>query len=107
MSTFSSEISSAIAQLGYTHAEVAARLGVSQQTVSRWCNGENLPAFERLASIAEVVGLPLSQLEALFESALVAKFVTPSELSQRLVSQALQSVRTNEGEGCADLLAIP
>lgn len=50
---------------GWGQAEIADRLGVTQQTVSRWENGDSLPRPRRLLEIAELLGLDSSTLHRL------------------------------------------
>lgn len=42
---------------GWTMAELAQRLGVSEATVSRWEAGKNMPKAEHLRAIAELRGV--------------------------------------------------
>ncbi len=44
-------------ELGFSQAELAERLGVSQQTVSRWESGAAIPQPERIIALAELLGL--------------------------------------------------
>lgn len=40
-------------------AQLADRLGVSQQAVSAWLNGRAMPEPERMAAIEELLGIPM------------------------------------------------
>lgn len=41
---------------GMTQRDLAARLGVSEVTVSRWLNGERNPSVQTLKRLAEILG---------------------------------------------------
>lgn len=49
-------------QRGYTQEEVAARLNVSRQTVSKWEKGYSVPDADLLAKLAEIFEIPVSEL---------------------------------------------
>lgn len=44
-------------ELGLDQAELGRRVGVGQQTVSRWESGRAVPRPDRLPALAEVLGL--------------------------------------------------
>lgn len=50
--------------LGWTQAELAERIGVDTETVSRFERGSNLPSLQRLEKLADVLKLPLYRLVA-------------------------------------------
>jgi transcriptional regulator with XRE-family HTH domain len=47
--------------LGWTHEELARRMGVNWRSVQRWQSGQ-LPRLETLIRLAETLGLPRSYL---------------------------------------------
>lgn len=47
---------------GLSQLELAGRLGVKQQSVSRWEAGESLPRAQTFVRLAEVLGVPLDDL---------------------------------------------
>ena len=49
-------------ELQISQAELANRLQVSQQTISRWENGSTSPGPRRIAELADALGLNLSDL---------------------------------------------
>jgi transcriptional regulator with XRE-family HTH domain len=49
-------------ELGLDQSELAGRLGVGQQTVSRWETGTGLPRRERLPQLAEALEFDQSHL---------------------------------------------
>ncbi len=51
-------------ELGLGQAELADRVGVTQQTISRWENGEVVPPPKRLAKVAQALGLDLDRVLA-------------------------------------------
>lgn len=59
---FSSFIAGLRKELGLTQKELADRIGVSDKAVSRWENGRNYPDIEIMQSLAEVLGVSVSEL---------------------------------------------
>ena len=57
-------ISDARKKSGLTQEELAGRIGVSPQAVSKWENGHNLPDIENMMRIAEITNVPYSALLA-------------------------------------------
>ena len=47
---------------GITQEELAARLNVVRQTISKWEKGQSVPDAEMLAKLAEIFEVPVSQL---------------------------------------------
>lgn len=59
-----SRIEERLRALGMTQRDLAARLGVSEVTVSRWLSGERNPSIETLSKIADALGTDTSYLFA-------------------------------------------
>lgn len=57
-----SKIASARKNAGFTQDELAERIGVTAQAVSKWENGRNLPDLENLLLIAELTAVPYTAL---------------------------------------------
>ena len=55
-----SRIEERLRALGMTQRDLAARLGVSEVTVSRWLSGERNPSIETLSKIADALGTDTS-----------------------------------------------
>jgi transcriptional regulator with XRE-family HTH domain len=51
-------------ELGLGQAQLAERVGVTQQTISRWENGEVVPPPKRLARVAKALDLDLDRMLA-------------------------------------------
>ena len=51
-------------KLGWTQAELAERIGVDTETVSRFERGSNLPSLQRLEKLANALTMPLYRLVA-------------------------------------------
>lgn len=49
-------------QRGFSQEELANRLNVSRQTVSKWEVGDSTPDMEKLAAMSELFGVSLDQL---------------------------------------------
>ena len=49
-------------QKGFSQEELANRLNVSRQTISKWEVGESTPDMEKLAAISDLFGVSLDEL---------------------------------------------
>lgn len=58
LSKVGNRISEARKQAAFTQEQLADRIGVSVQAVSKWENGHNLPDIENLMLIAEITNKP-------------------------------------------------
>ena len=47
---------------GLTQADIAARLSVSRQAVSRWESGQSKPSTEKLLALGALYGVSIDQL---------------------------------------------
>ena len=59
---FSENLKTLRKQKGYTQEELAARLNVVRQTVSKWEKGLSVPDAELLLRLAEILEVPVSTL---------------------------------------------
>ena len=48
-------------QKGLSQEELAFRLGVSRQSVSKWESGQSTPELERIIEIADLFGISLDE----------------------------------------------
>lgn len=62
MSAFGKNIYSLRKERGWTQAELADRLGVTNQAVSKWETGESLPDSSLLLSLSELFGVTIDEL---------------------------------------------
>ena len=60
--TLGEKLTQARTAIGLTQADVAARLNVSRQAVSRWESGQSKPSTERLLALGELYGVSIDQL---------------------------------------------
>ncbi len=74
-------------QQGVTQAELARKIGVKQYSIARWEKGQNSPTPERLAKIAEVLGVGLNALYGIEE-----KPKTPSKAPKHKRAGKMQEV---------------
>ena len=49
-------------QRGFSQEELASRLNVSRQTVSKWEVGDSTPEMEKLVAISDLFGISLDEL---------------------------------------------
>lgn len=77
--------------LGLSQADVAGRVGVRQQTVSKWLTGETQPRVKLLPALADTLGLEPTDLSM----ALVPPTVesSPEELSDLRVTAFARRMR--------------
>lgn len=47
---------------GYSQAQVAMKLGISQGAVSQWEHGVTVPAAEQLLSLADIYGITVDEI---------------------------------------------
>ena len=72
--------------LGLSQAELAERLHVTDKAVSKWETGRGMPAVDSLESLAEVLGLSVSEL-------LSGRELTAEELPRTAGSLLVESLR--------------
>lgn len=78
-SLFAERLRSELRRAHMSQAALADRLGVSQQTVSKWLTGETQPRVKLLPALAEALGLEPTDLSA----ALVAR-TEPKTLDEEM-----------------------
>ena len=71
-------------QKGLSQEELANRLNVSRQTVSKWEVGESSPDMEKLVAISELFDISLDEL-------VLDKAVKKEEVSEQVVKSELYS----------------
>ena len=71
-------------QKGLSQEELANRLNVSRQTVSKWEVGESSPDLEKLVAISELFDISLDEL-------VLDKVVKKEETSEQIVKSELYS----------------
>ena len=49
-------------QLGLSQLELAEKLGVSRQSVSKWETGQSVPDLEKLIKLADLFGISVDEL---------------------------------------------
>lgn len=49
-------------RMGWTQAELAEKIGVTQSTVAQWEKGKTLPTGSKLAKVADVLGITVDEL---------------------------------------------
>ena len=59
---FSKNLSRERKARGLSQEELAARLGVSRQAVSKWENGTSDPSTSNLCALAKLYGIPVEEL---------------------------------------------
>ena len=60
---FSETLNVAIAKKNITQREIAQILGIKQSAVSNWCIARNMPNRRNLYRLAEILEIPVSQLQ--------------------------------------------
>ena len=48
--------------MGWTQAELAEKIGVTQSTVAQWEKGKTLPTGSKLTKVADVLGITVDEL---------------------------------------------
>lgn len=71
-------------QKGFSQEELANRLNVSRQTISKWEVGESTPDMEKLVAISDLFGVSLDEL-------VLDKAPEKAEASEQIVRSELYS----------------
>lgn len=80
-----------------TMEEIAQQVGVRQPTVSRWFNGKVVPSIDRAPKLAELLGYPVEEVEALITKAQRrGDRVTPERLKNIEEDGVATSARVSE-----------
>lgn len=58
----SKKIAEAIRQSGITQQELASKIGVTQQQISSYLHGKNLPALDTLSRLCSVLDLDANEI---------------------------------------------
>ncbi len=82
-------------EAGLTQADLAEKLHISPQTVSRWEIGEGEPSLELACSLAKVLGVSVNRL--------VSFNITDSELFERVSSYVAEIGEEELPKGCMAL----
>jgi transcriptional regulator with XRE-family HTH domain len=67
--TFGAWLNDTIIDLGRTRGEVARRTGVSDETIRRWINDEDLPRGRHIVPLASALGVSPALVVSHFEGA--------------------------------------
>lgn len=61
-------IQSAMKKKSYTAKEIAVMMGLSYQSVWKWCKGESIPEVENLLILSRILEVSMDSLVVSFES---------------------------------------
>ena len=84
-------------QKGLSQEELASRLNVSRQTVSKWEVGESTPDMEKLAAISELFEVSLDEL-VLDKKPKQQEVVTEQIVKSELYSDIKENVLTDDNK---------
>ena len=84
-------------QKGLSQEELASRLNVSRQTVSKWEIGESTPDMEKLAAISELFEVSLDEL-VLDKKPKQQEVVTEQIVKSELYSDIKENVLTDDNK---------
>ena len=101
MNNMGSRIARKRKDLGMTQIEFAEKLSVTRQTVSRWEAGAVMPDIDKIADIAELLGVSCDYL--LREDAPEEAGAAPQGISRLLQDAVGRTVRLNFFDGEADI----
>ena len=68
MSQFTKRLRLKMTQKGLTQVELAKLANVSQNSISKWLNGESVPSIDKAQSLAKALGLSVGDLIGDFEA---------------------------------------
>lgn len=90
---------------GYTQIELAEKLGVSRQTISKWETGEAVPSTDNLVALAQLYHIPLDEL--VFHKAPPRDEVPPkSEVPLKPETAEPKAVPANRLAGTTFILSV-
>lgn len=83
--------------LGLSQADVASRVGVRQQTVSKWLTGETQPRVKLLPALADTLGLEPTDLStALVPAPAESSGDEPSDLRVTAFSRRIRDLSPDQ-----------
>lgn len=87
-------------QKGFSQEELANRLNVSRQTVSKWEVGDSTPDMEKLVAISDLFGISLDELvlDKSPEPAPVEQVPVKSELYSEIKTDIKEKVLTDKNK---------
>ena len=71
------ELQNAIKQSGMTQTELANALGIKQQQISCYLNGQKMPALDTLANICRILDLDANEILCIKWFAHIFKLIRP------------------------------
>ena len=83
-------------QKGLSQEELASRLNVSRQTISKWEVGESTPDMEKLAAISELFAISLDEL--VLDKAAKKEATTEQTTKQKFYSDIKEHVLTEDNK---------
>ena len=96
-------------QKGLSQEELASRLNVSRQTVSKWEVGESTPDMEKLAAISELFEVSLDELvldKKLKQQEVVTEQIVKSELYSDIKENVLTDDNKKKAKKWLKIVAI-
>ena len=83
---------------GWSQEELAERLFVSRQSVSKWENGQNYPSIEIIIKLSDLFGLTIDDMQAYWatkdiENRSLTKETSLTKISNYLIKTVLLSER--------------
>jgi transcriptional regulator with XRE-family HTH domain len=102
-STLGDQLGKRVAQrrkaLGWLQAELAEKLGVEMETISRFERGLALPSLERLDELAHILGIPIAELlssatgNPIDQAVQISRWLAPlSETDRFFVTEHIQNL---------------
>ena len=83
-------------QKGFSQEELASRLNVSRQTVSKWELGESSPEMEKLVAMSDLFGITLDEL--VLDKAPVQPESAPTSAKTDIAGEIKEKVLTEDNK---------
>lgn len=93
-------------QKGFSQEELANRLNVSRQTVSKWEVGDSTPDMEKLVAMSDLFDVSLDKLVLGKEEASVTPITQKSEITQILSEKVLTQDNKKKAKSVFKIAAI-
>lgn len=103
---FNNKLYSLRKQKGLSQEELANRLNVSRQTISKWEVGDSTPDMEKLIALSDLFEISLDELVLDKEPTPIGEFSAKTEIVSELKEKVLTDANKKKAKKCLKISAI-